>query len=176
MREDVRAARSQARGLIGVALALPAFVTLLWLPSWFGPLFWGSPQPQSFVLAFAMAVYLVGLGWMVRIYRRSHLEPEMSTWRYREAVLKLDLPRRQHLTRRAVARLMIVATALVPVAGAIVSVAQPGFTGGDWYQPWYLAALPWTGWTVYAIGLGWMIRIYRRSHLEPESDHWRYRS
>jgi hypothetical protein len=33
----------------------------------------------------ALIAYVVGLAWMIRIYRTSHLEPEGSSWRYREA-------------------------------------------------------------------------------------------
>ena len=47
--------------------------------------------------------------------------------------------------------------------------------GGGLGEPWYVTALPWLGWAVYAVGLAWMVRIYRLSHREPETSFWRYR-
>ena len=41
--------------------------------------------------------------------------------------------------------------------------------------PWYETAVPWVAIGLYAIGLAWMIRIHRTSHLEPETSSWRYR-
>jgi hypothetical protein len=118
-------------------------------------------------------------------FRRSRFDIESAArWRYREPALESsDLkalrPRRRWdgLTGRAVARAMIVFAALVPLAVLIALVAQPGHIGGGMlYEPqWYEVALPWAGAIGYLVGLGWMICIYRRSHIEPDTSYWRYR-
>ena len=86
MREDVRAARVLGRHMIGAALALPVLVAFLWVaaPGGIEPMF--APEPPWYAIALpwaAVGVYLIGLGWMIRIHRTSHLEPETSSWRYR---------------------------------------------------------------------------------------------
>lgn len=91
VRNDVRAARRLGRVMI-ITSAL-AFPVLVWvaLPDYFVATF-GGPLARIFdgvpndllVLIAAFAAYCVGVGWMIRIYRTSHLEPDTSTWRYRE--------------------------------------------------------------------------------------------
>jgi hypothetical protein len=93
MRKEVRSARRQGRQLIGIALAYPILAGLLWAaqPGGIDPMPM-APAPSILgflpvslipVMAFA-AAYFTGLAWMIRIYRTSHLEPETSSWRYRE--------------------------------------------------------------------------------------------
>ena len=87
MREDVRAARRLGRLMIGAALALPVLVAFLWVaaPGGIEPMF--APEPPWYAIALpwaAVAVYLIGLGWMIRIHQTSHLEPETPSWRYRD--------------------------------------------------------------------------------------------
>ena len=93
MREDVREARRQARQLIGIALAYPLFVSLLAIaqPGSIDPMpIMPAPSllgllPVSLIPMIGFgAVYLTGLVWMIRIYRTSHLEPDSSSWRYRD--------------------------------------------------------------------------------------------
>jgi hypothetical protein len=77
---------------------------------------------------------------------------------------------------RRVGRSMIGASLVCPILIGFQWVAQPGSIGGmSFVEPWYVGALPWVAWAVYLIGLAWMIRIYRTSHLEPETSSWRYR-
>ena len=92
MREDVRAARRDGRRLIALAIVygIGAAAFSIAQPSFMDPLFWRVPQILGFlpmglipVLA-AVVVYLIGLTTMIRIYRTSHLEPETSSWRYRD--------------------------------------------------------------------------------------------
>ena len=67
---------------------------------------------------------------------------------------------------------------LVALLGSLtLFLSQPaGFSGGMFDEPpWYEIVLPWAGWAVYLSGLAWMIRIYRTSHLEPDTSSWRYR-
>lgn len=72
---------------------------------------------------------------------------------------------------------MIIIAALLPLAILFAWTAQPGHMGGGMlYEPeWFEVALPWAGAIGYLVGVGWMIRIYRRSHLEPDTSFWRYR-
>ena len=76
---------------------------------------------------------------------------------------------------RELGRLMIGWVLMVPILAVFLWFAQPGFMGGGWAEPWYVTVLPWAAWAVYLIGLAWMIRIHRNSHLEPETSSWRYR-
>jgi hypothetical protein len=135
-----------------------------------------------------VAGYLVGLVWMIWIYRRSHLEPgpPKPIWRYKDprgsrlASDEVDEERDKLERARAIAREMIISAILLAAVAVFVFVAQPGHTGGGMFYepPWYEAALPWAAAAGYLVGLVWMIWIYRRSHLEPEPDDpiWRYRS
>jgi len=87
MREDIRAARLLGRQMIEAALALPLLAGLLWVATPGGPSPMFAPEPPWYAAAvpwLAVGLYLVGLAWMVRIHRTSHLEPESSSWRYRD--------------------------------------------------------------------------------------------
>ena len=87
MREDVRAARVLGRQMIEAALALPLLAGFLWVARPGGPSPMFASEPPSYAAAvpwLAVGLYLVGLAWMVRIHRTSHLEPETSSWRYRD--------------------------------------------------------------------------------------------
>jgi len=87
MREDIRAARLLGRQMIEAALALPLLAGFLWLATPGGPSPMFAPEPPWYAAAvpwLAVGLYLVGLAWMVRIHRTSHLEPETSSWRYRD--------------------------------------------------------------------------------------------
>ncbi|MFL5685488.1 MAG: hypothetical protein ACJ77D_05485 [Chloroflexota bacterium] len=77
---------------------------------------------------------------------------------------------------RAVGRQMIAGVLVIPLLVVFWWLAQPGDIGPMLYEPpWYAAPLPWLAAAVYVTGLAWMIRIYRTSHLEPETSSWRYR-
>lgn len=75
---------------------------------------------------------------------------------------------------RAIARIELgVGAGIVFVVAPVFWVAAPGSTGPQ----------PPAGWTLGLLGVGalglltgfaWMLRI-RRSHLEPDPRHWRYR-
>jgi hypothetical protein len=200
MREDVRRARAIARAMLAVTLALPVVVLLLTV---IGP---GGPSPMSlygpwYVIAtpwFGGLLYLVGLGWMIRIYR-SRPESSRPSWRHRDraevpiptwstngrtphappnqirswdespGVMREDVARAQ-----ATARAMIILAIYVLLLVMFQLVAAPGHMGGGLEPPWYSAAAPLVGVALYLVGLGWMIRIYRS---RPESDDatWRYR-
>jgi hypothetical protein len=91
MREDVRIARRDARGLIAIAVTVLPLMAFIWVATLFDLAPRGNPSPAPSLLSeplvlpvLAMLVYFVGLAWMIRIYRTSHLEPETSNWRYRE--------------------------------------------------------------------------------------------
>jgi hypothetical protein len=85
MREDVRAARTLGRQIIGVALVLPVLVGFLWLasPGGIEPMFYEPPWYEAVLPWVAIGLYGTGLTWMIRIHRTSHLESETSSWRYR---------------------------------------------------------------------------------------------
>lgn len=87
MSADVRRARSRARGLLLIAFAIAAAHGLLWLaaPSGPTPMLY-EPTWRDLLLPIAASTScLAGLVWMIRIYLRSHLEPEPDEpiWRYR---------------------------------------------------------------------------------------------
>jgi len=86
MREDVRRARWRGRGIIVLALSFPTILIFLSVtqPNIFLDRLWETGYTGAGPWAAALGLYLVGLGWMIRIYRRSHLEPEASSWRYRD--------------------------------------------------------------------------------------------
>jgi hypothetical protein len=87
MREDVRAARLLGRQMIGAALALPLLPALMLVAAPAGPTPMFAAEPPWYAVAVPLAavgVYLTGLIWMIRIHRTSHLEPETSSWRYRD--------------------------------------------------------------------------------------------
>ena len=86
MRDDVRAARVLGRQMIGAAVALPVLLAFLWVASPGGGegMFYQPPWYASLVPLAAVGMYVTGLTWMVRIHRTSHLEPETSSWRYRD--------------------------------------------------------------------------------------------
>jgi hypothetical protein len=188
MREHVRTARRDGRGLIAIAVTMLPLMLVIWASDAFQVM---SRNPSSvppllawplFVPLVALSVYFIGLAWMIRIHRRSHLEPETSSWRYRDAALALGVIDKRRprwrwdgLAGRAVAKHMIIFAVLLPVAILLAWVAQPGHFGPMFYEPpWYEVALPWAGAIGYLVGLGWMIRIYRADP-EPEEPTWRYR-
>ena len=86
MRDDVRAARALGRQMIGAALTLPLLLGFLWIasPGGIEPIFYEPPWYETALPWVAIGLYAVGLAWMIRIYRTSHLEREPSDWRYRD--------------------------------------------------------------------------------------------
>ncbi len=78
-----------------------------------------------------------------------------------------------------------IARAMIVLAGALIAlvlfylVARPGWMGGPMFEPRYFglsldeASLV-VGFGGMAVGLGWMIRIYRADP-EPGERTWRYR-
>ncbi len=90
VREDVRAARRLGRMMIGASSIVFPILTWLALPRIFEPTF--GPKTPVFenvpdallVLIAAWIAQLVGVAWMIRIHRTSHLEPDALSWRYRD--------------------------------------------------------------------------------------------
>jgi hypothetical protein len=81
---DVRGARRMSRILLAVTIALPfvGLAALIAQPGGPSPMFDARPW-YAHVLPWAGAIgYLIGLGWMIRIYRADP-EPEEASWRYR---------------------------------------------------------------------------------------------
>jgi hypothetical protein len=143
----------------------------------------GGMWPNLYFIVPMLGIAGVVIGSII-VFRRSRYDIESAArWRYRERVLESShlsalRPRRLRdgLTGRAVARYMIAFAVLLPLVVLFAWVAEPGFSRGMLYEPpWYAAVLPWAGAIGYLVGLGWMVRIYRRSHLEPDTSYWRYR-
>lgn len=86
MSDEVREARRLARVEIGATLVWPLLIGFLWVaaPAGFRPMFYRQPWSADVLPWIAWGVYLVGLAWMIWIYRTSHLEPEPPAWRYRD--------------------------------------------------------------------------------------------
>jgi hypothetical protein len=81
--EDALAGRMMARQLLAVAIALPFLVLIGWvmLPGSISGMY--DPAWYEEALPWAGALgYLIGLGWMIRIYR-ANPEAGKTTWRYR---------------------------------------------------------------------------------------------
>jgi hypothetical protein len=79
------AARRMSRLLIAIAIFLPIIMFVAWSaqPGFTGgPMFGEPPWYQATLPWAAAAVYMFGLGWMIRIYRADP-EPDRQTWRYR---------------------------------------------------------------------------------------------
>jgi hypothetical protein len=88
VRPDVREARRVGRTMIAISAAAFPVVSVLVTDGFAAPMFApGVPVlgvPAAFLFqVVAVAAYVVGLVWMIRIYRTSHLEPNGSSWRYR---------------------------------------------------------------------------------------------
>jgi hypothetical protein len=83
-RAHPRTARRMARLLIGAALLMPILMLIASIaqPGSFSPMFYEPPWFAAALPWVAAAVYLFGLGWMIRIYRADP-EPDPQTWRYR---------------------------------------------------------------------------------------------
>jgi hypothetical protein len=96
MREGVRAARVLGRQMIGAALVLPVLIGFLWIgaPAGIEPMLYEPPWYAGVVPLVAAGLYLIGLAWMIRINRTSHLEPETSSWRYRDQAQGIERERR----------------------------------------------------------------------------------
>jgi hypothetical protein len=76
-RVDLPTARRNARTLLIASIAMP--VVLLWVLQ---PVIGGVQWYEVALPCVGALGYLVGLGWMIRIYRADP-EPDEPTWRYR---------------------------------------------------------------------------------------------
>jgi hypothetical protein len=74
---------------------------------------------------------------------------------------------------RQVARRLIVLAVLPGLAMLLAWIAQPGFMY-VMSVPWFVPYIPFIGFVMYFLGLGWMVRIYRADP-EPDRRSWRYR-
>jgi len=172
MHDKVRASRRAARLVLGggflVTLATSLYVVLAWT---------GRPIPWPVVLG--SAGMFVGLFFMLRI-RRSDPEPDPRGWRYREQPVAVRVGSWSVGRRgREIARgLIVLAAALVPLT-LFYLVARSGWMGGPMFEPRYFGltldevSLV-VGFGGMALGLGWMVRIYRADP-EPGKRTWRYR-
>jgi hypothetical protein len=80
MRDDVARALGLARAMILLAVMLGGLMLFLWVaaPGFSG----GQPWFEAPLRWAGWAVYVLGLAWMVRIYR-SRTETSREYWRYR---------------------------------------------------------------------------------------------
>jgi hypothetical protein len=85
-RWDGLTGKAVARNMIIFAVLLPFAVLVAWAaqPGWIGGGMLYEPRWYEVALPWAGAIgYLVGLGWMIRIYRADP-EPHQPSWRYRD--------------------------------------------------------------------------------------------
>jgi hypothetical protein len=189
-----------AQTILVFTLALPVVVlfVLVAAPGHMG----GGLEPPWYSAAaplVGVALYLVGLGWMIWIYR-SRPESSRTSWRYRglaevpiptwstngrtphappnSATALRDAPgvMREDVARaQAKARAMIWLGVMATLLNAFHWVATPGPRGGMFYEPlWLEVWLGPMGIVGQMVALGWMIRIYR-SRPESSDATWRYR-
>ena len=163
-------ARWLIRAELAIAIAVPlvAGFLLLVAPTW-SPMFEREPTLLGSILPWAgVAMYLVGLGWMIHL---SRVDPDAreSAWRYRDRQRRLD--RARWLIRTE----LTLAIAVALVAG-LLFVAAPQSIGPMFaLEPTpFESILPWFGSAVYIVGLVWMIRLSRTNPEDGESA-WRYR-
>jgi hypothetical protein len=167
MRDKVRDARALARLNLGAGVTITVLAALFSVGS--GQVMWPT--------WIGLAGMVVGLLLMVAIHRAAP-EPDTRMWRYRALPLAVRQGSESYGSRgREIGRSMIIlAAACLPMA-LFAYVARPGFFG---FQPRFLGltvdeiALL-VGFGGMAVGLGWMIRIYRADP-EPDEPTWRYRS
>ena len=91
MREDVRIARRDARGLIAIAVTMLPLMASIWVATLFDLPPRGNPSSAPSLLneplivpVLALLVYFVGLAWMIRIYRAPLSMDAKAYWRYRD--------------------------------------------------------------------------------------------
>lgn len=77
--------RRVARQMIRVAFACGVALLVGWiaLPGYVHPMFGSVPWYVDWLPVVGVAIYFLGLGWMVRIYR-ANPEPDAHNWRYRD--------------------------------------------------------------------------------------------
>jgi hypothetical protein len=79
------------------------------------------------------------------------------------------------LRGRRIARQMIVLAVLPGLVMLFAWITQPGYIGPMFrVVPWFVPYIPFIGFLMYVLGLGWMVRIYRADP-EPDRPSWRYR-
>jgi hypothetical protein len=84
-RSDLEAARMIGRLLILIAVMAPLIFLVLWVaapPAWPQPMFYEPPWYEGVLPWVGAGGYVVGLAWMIRIYRADP-EPDQRSWRYR---------------------------------------------------------------------------------------------
>lgn len=132
-----------------------------------------------FMTFIPLAGSIVGLVGMAIAMRRVLPPDDVSArWRYRSGSFRVPSLGTEvgNVPARRIARWLIGIAIAVPLVLGLLGATAPGgpspmFDGAYWHQN----VVPWVGWVGYAIGLTWMIRIYRRSYDEPRDPTWRYR-
>jgi hypothetical protein len=145
----------------------------------------GQQAGEAIILAAVVAGYAAALLMLRRIIDPGPLARGEARWRYRSRALRERIARARTwfvlLDRKpgwwttrlefAVGIAALVATSIFALA---VALREPSFGAGpERYLPWTLVPLVGVGGS--AVGLAWMIRIYRAPLRLDSSAYWRYR-
>ena len=178
--ERGRRGREGGRAMIMVALVLATPPLFLWIaaPGFRGGGI-GASEPPPIELV-GVAMYVIGLTWMVRIYR-GQSESVHGAWRYRNRSRVMPLhperkaaPMERGRRGRELAKVeLILAFVMVDVFLPFLWVAAPAHI-----EPMFATPEPpirLLGFALANLGLVWMVRIYR-ANPEPDQHAWRYRA
>jgi len=161
-------ARSLIQAQLTIAIFVPLVSVLLFIAA---PQFTGGSsrrEPaliESIAPCLGIAMYLVGLVWMVRL-SRSYREEVESAWRYRDRQRRLD-------RARSLIRAELAIAIAVPLVAGFLFIAAPHTFGAP--EPAFVQSIvAVVGVALYIVGLVWMIRLSRANPENGESA-WRYR-
>lgn len=164
-------ARWLVRTELAIATGIPLVAGFLFVtgPAPMGPMSERGPTVIESVSPWVgIALYIVGLVWIIRL-SRTNADAGESSWRYRDRQRRLD-------RARSLIRAELAIAIGIPLVAAFWFVTAPQTFGSfGSHEPtlveWVIAVV---GVALYTIGFVWMIRLSRANPEAGESS-WRYR-